>query len=70
MYNIKIITDSGCDIPAKAKLKNVDILGFYITTEDGRSFEERYEIYKSTADVIIKNDKSLYSAVYKILEVF
>ena len=35
-----------------------------------KRFEERYEIYKFTADVIIKNDKSLYSAVYKILEVF
>jgi len=44
LYNIKIITDSGCDIPVKAKLKNVEILGFYITTEDGKSYEERYDI--------------------------
>ena len=44
MYNIKIITDSGCDIPVKAKLKNVEILGFYITTEDGKSYEERVDI--------------------------
>ena len=44
MYITKIITDSGCDIPVKAKLKNVEILGFYITTEDGKSYEERYDI--------------------------
>ena len=44
MYITKIITDSGCDIPVKAKLKNVEILGFFITTEDGKSYEERYDI--------------------------
>ncbi|MEG1782481.1 MAG: DegV family protein [Oscillospiraceae bacterium] len=38
--NIKIITDSACDIPLKAKLKHVDILNFYLTI-DGKSFEER-----------------------------
>ena len=44
MYKIRIITDSGCDIPVKAKLHNTDILGFYITTEDGSTYEERYDI--------------------------
>ena len=44
MYKTRIITDSGCDIPVKAKLHNVDILGFYITTEDGKSYEERKDI--------------------------
>ena len=59
MYNIRIITDSGCDIPAKAKLKNVDILGFYITTEDGRSFEERYEISNKEYYKILENCNSI-----------
>lgn len=44
MYNIKILTDSGCDIPVKAQMKHVEILGFFITTEDGASYEERVDI--------------------------
>lgn len=36
----KIITDSACDIPIKTKLKNVEILNFYITV-DGKGYEER-----------------------------
>ena len=44
MSKIRIVTDSGCDIPVKAKLNNVDVLGFYITTEDGSTYEERYDI--------------------------
>ena len=43
MYKIRIITDSGCDIPVKEKLHNVDILGFYITA-NGVSYEERKDI--------------------------
>ena len=55
MYNIKIITDSGCDIPVKTKLKNVEILGFYLTTEDGSSYEERYEISNKEYYKILEN---------------
>ncbi|MBR4035881.1 MAG: DegV family EDD domain-containing protein, partial [Oscillospiraceae bacterium] len=55
MYNIKIITDSGCDIPVKAKLKNVEILGFFITTEDGKSYEERYDISNQKYYKILEN---------------
>ena len=55
MYNIKIITDSGCDIPVKAKLKNVEILGFYLTTEDGKSYEERYDISNKQYYKILEN---------------
>ena len=55
MYITRIITDSGCDIPAKAKLKHVDILGFYITTEDGKSYEERYEISNKEYYKILEN---------------
>lgn len=40
MNKIRIITDSACDIPVKTKLKNTEILGFYITI-DGKSYEER-----------------------------
>lgn len=43
MSKIKIITDSGCDIPVNIKLNNVEILGFYITA-DGVSYEERKDI--------------------------
>ncbi len=55
MYNIKILTDSGCDIPVKAKLKHVDILGFYITTEDGKSYEERVDITNKEYYKILEN---------------
>ncbi len=55
MYITKIITDSGCDIPVKAKLKHVEILGFYITTEDGKSYEERYDISNKEYYKILEN---------------
>ena len=55
MYITKIITDSGCDIPVKAKLKNVEILGFFITTEDGKSYEERYDISNKEYYKILEN---------------
>lgn len=35
-----------------------------------KRFEERYEIYKTTADVIIKNDSTSKETAEKILEVF
>ncbi len=58
MYKIKILTDSGCDIPVKAKLKNVEIMGFYITTEDGKSYEERVDITnKEYYKILEKCDK-------------
>lgn len=53
MSNIRIITDSACDIPLKTKLKNVDILNFYITV-DGKGYEERVDF--------------TYREYYKILE--
>ncbi len=43
MSNIKIVTDSGCDIPLKTKLKNVEILSFFINV-DGKTYEERKDI--------------------------
>ena len=58
MYKIKILTDSGCDIPVKAKLHNVEILGFFITTEDGQSYEERVDITnKEYYKILEKCDK-------------
>ncbi len=64
MYNIKILTDSGCDIPVKAKLKNVDILGFYITTEDGKSYEERFEITNKEYYKILENCEKIPSTAH------
>lgn len=39
---IKIITDSACDIPFDAQLKNVEIMNFHITIND-RDCEERVD---------------------------
>ena len=64
MYNIKIITDSGCDIPVKAKLKHVDILGFYITTEDGKSYEERVDISNKEYYKILENCDKIPSTAH------
>ena len=64
MYNIKIITDSGCDIPVKAKLKYVDILGFYITTENGSSYEERVDISNKEYYKILENCDKIPSTAH------
>ena len=64
MYNIKIITDSGCDIPVKAKLKHVEILGFYITTEDGKSYEERVDISNKEYYKILENCDKIPSTAH------
>ena len=40
--NIRIVTDSACDIPLNAELKNVDIMNFHININD-RDCEERVD---------------------------
>lgn len=57
MNTVKIITDSGCDIPLKAKLHNVEILSFFITA-DGKTYEERKDIsFREYYKVLEKCDK-------------
>lgn len=54
--NIKIITDSACDIPLKTKLKHVDIMNFYLTI-DGKSYEERKDFtFKEFYKILDKSE--------------
>jgi len=64
LYKIKIVTDSGCDIPMKAKLRNVEILGFYITLEDGTSYEERYDITPKEYYKVLENCDKIPSTAH------
>ena len=63
--NIRIVTDSACDIPLNAELNNVDIMNFHININD-RDCEERVdftieEFENSMTLYYFKSDGSIYS---------
>ena len=60
---IKIITDSACDIPYDAKLENVDILNFYITI-DNKSYEERKDFTLDEFYAMLKNCENIPSTAH------
>ena len=66
MYNIRIVTDSGCDIPVKAKLKNVEIMGFFLTTEDGKSYEERIDISNKEYYKLLEKCEKIVTAFLEV----
>ena len=55
---IRIITDSACDIPVKTKLKNTEILNFYLTV-DGKGYEERADFTNKEYYKILENCESI-----------